>query len=174
MRGQKSLREDSISLADACRELVLRRRASPRGLPDTEDVEQEALLRALNAREKSAIRDPLRYLFRVTRNLFIDGHRRKQREKLALASMHPAGAPLTETINPERVLSGKDDLRCVLQAIDSLPPRCQQAFVLHRFHNLSYPAIARRMGVSTGTIEKHIADALLRIARSLNTPEASR
>lgn len=171
MREPGTTREQSPPLADACRDLVRRRREAPRGSSDAEDVEQEAVLRALDAPDRSTIRDPLRYLMRVTRNLFIDGHRRKQREALALASMHPAGAPLTETRNPERILSGKDDLRCVLQAINSLPPRCQQAFVLHRFHNLSYPAIARKMGVSTGTVEKHIAEALLRIARSLNAPE---
>lgn len=171
MREPGTTREQLPPLVDACRDLVRRRRETPRGSPDAEDVEQEAVLRALDAPNRSAIRDPLRYLMRVTRNLFIDGHRRKQWEALALASLHPGGAPLAETRNPERILSGKDDLRCVLQAIHSLPPRCQQAFVLHRFHNLSYPAIARKMGVSTGTVEKHIAEALLRIARSLTAPE---
>ena len=170
MREPGTTREASTPLADACRDLVLRRRQATRGSPDAEDVEQEAVLRALDTPNTSAIRDPLRYLMRVTRNLFIDGYRRKQREASALASMHPGGAPLTETRNPERILSGKDDLRCVLEAINSLPPRCQQAFVLHRFHSLSYPAIARKMGVSTGTVEKHIAEALLRITSSLNAP----
>ena len=171
MRESKTRRAESTPIADACKELVLRHRQARRGSADSEDLEQEALLRALDASNRSAIRDPLRYLMRVARNLFIDGYRRKQREALALASTYSGRAPLTETLDPERILSGKDDLQCVLQAIKSLPPRCQQAFVLHRFHNLSYPAIARKMGVSTGTVEKHIAEALLRITRSLNAPE---
>jgi RNA polymerase sigma-70 factor (ECF subfamily) len=171
MREPKTTRAEPNHLADACRELVLRRRQTVRGSPEAEDLEQEAVLRALDAPNSGAIRDPLRYLMRVTRNLFIDGYRRKQREALALASIYPERAPITEVRNPERILSGKDDLRCVLQAIKSLPPRCQQAFVLHRFNNLSYPAIARKMGVSTGTVEKHIAEAILRITRSLNAPE---
>src|SRR5579871_2600591 len=162
MRKSENARHDATPFADACCGIVLRRRERPRGSPDAEDLEQEALLRALSARSKSAIRDPVSYLIRITRNLFVDGHRRKQREASVLASMHCAGSVSTETLNPERILSAKDDLRRVLQAINSLPSRCQEAFVLHRFHSLSYPAIARKMGVSTGTVEKHIAEALFR------------
>jgi RNA polymerase sigma-70 factor (ECF subfamily) len=134
-------------------------------LVDREDLAQEAFLRALGAEDSGAVRNPLHYIIRVARNLFIDRQRKNLRENRAYASL---GESRTELLNPERILSAKQELARVAAAIDLLPPRCREAFVLHRFEHLSYPAIARRMGVSTGTVEKHIAHAMLRITQALH------
>ena len=64
------------------------------------------------------------------------------------------------------MLSGKESLAGVLAAIEKLPPRCREAFVLHRFENLSYPLIAHRMGISISAVEKHIAEAMARLSRA--------
>jgi RNA polymerase sigma-70 factor (ECF subfamily) len=173
MGKSKTVRAETTGLVDACRDLIHRRREKSGRSPDNEDIEQEALLRALSTPDTAAIRDPVSYLMRITRNLFVDRHRRERREAVALKSICAGGVTGLESINPERILSGKDDLRRSLQAIESLPPRCREAFVLHRFRNLSYSTIARQMGVSTGTVEKHIAEAMLRITRAVNPPEDS-
>ena len=169
MSNRPAVREDPTALIQVCRTLALRRRASSSASADREDLEQEACLRVLGTDNPASIRDPLRYLMRVTRNLFVDSRRRKQRETIAITSMD-ASAVATEFLHPERILSGKQDLQRALEAIDLLPLRCREAFVLHRFHDLSYSAVARRMGVSPGTIEKHIAEAMLRITRALTAP----
>ncbi len=171
MRKSRTAREDATGLADACRDLARRRREKSRGSPDAEDIEQEALLRALSTPDAAAIRDPIRFLFRIARNLFIDRHRHQRREHAALTLAQASVFGGAEPLNPERILLGKDDLQRATEAIEALPPRCQQAFVLHRFHNLSYTAIARRMGVSTSTVEKHIAEAMLRVTRAVHAPE---
>lgn len=45
-------------------------------------------------------------------------------------------------------------------AIDSLPCKCRDAFLLSRESSLSNKNIAQRLGISVNTVEKHIGKAL--------------
>lgn len=132
------------------------------------DIAQDACLRALES--KSPIREPVRYLARIARNLFIDETRARRRERALRDSMTVA-EPRSDRLHPERVLAAKDDLQLVLDAIGRLPPRCREAFTLHRFDGLSYAAVGRRMGVSSSMVEKHIAEAMRRISIALAAGE---
>ncbi len=159
--------EDGPTLLDACRDLVLRQRQRANRPASADDVTQDACARALGRAEPEAVHDPVRYLMRIARNVFIDRKRSERREAALLHSFTAAEMNARDTADPERILAGKQELQRVLAAIELLPPRCREAFTLHRFHGLSYTAIARRMGIGTGTVEKHIAEAMLRIGRGL-------
>ncbi len=149
-------------LTDACRDLARERRGRT---PDADDVAQDAYLRAMQLPQPDAVRDPVRYVFRIMRNLIVDRKRSKTRETAAIESLAVAefGVRMPD---PERVLTGKQQLGLALEAIKRLPPRCREAFVLHRFKGLSYSAIAKRMGISVSMVEKHIAEAMLRVTRA--------
>jgi RNA polymerase sigma factor (sigma-70 family) len=166
--------EEGAALVDACRALVQRQRMRGKNLADADDIAQDACARALGLAQPDAVRDPVHYLMRIARNLFVDRQRRKLREAAIFHSLEGVEQNARDAPDPERILAGKQELKRVLTAIDSLPPRCREAFTLHRFHALSYAAIARRMGVGTGTVEKHIAEAMLRITRSLREDPENR
>jgi RNA polymerase sigma factor (sigma-70 family) len=157
--------EDKPGLTEACRDLVRGRGRVQRRSPEAEDVAQDACLRALAVPQPHMIRDPVRYILRIARNLVVDRLRRRNREALILDSLAAADYTARDLADPERILAGKQELERVLAAIECLPPRCREAFVLHRFEGLSYAAIARHMGVSTSMVEKHIAEAMLRIVQ---------
>lgn len=160
--------EQQTKLTDACREVVAEgRRRKSRGAVDADDVAQDACVRALDLPAPGNVRDPIRYLLRIARNLVIDRRRKRAREAALSESLAVIECGSRDPADPERILAGKQDLARVLEAIDSLPPRCREAFTLHRFGGLSYAAIARQMGVSTSMVEKHIADAMLRVTRAL-------
>lgn len=48
----------------------------------------------------------------------------------------------------------------MLAALDALPPRARTVVILRRFENLTYPQIARRMGISVSAVEKHMVRAM--------------
>jgi RNA polymerase sigma-70 factor (ECF subfamily) len=173
MGGRGPVSGEKAAWEAACRDLVTQSRVAGDSRAHSEDVAQDACVRALGMLEPARVRDPVRYLVGIARNLFIDRKRNEQRAARLRAQLgHRANAG--DTLDPERILAGKQSLDRVLGAIDSLPPRCREAFALHRFDGLSYAAVARRMGVSTGTVEKHIAEAMLRITRSLASAEEIR
>jgi RNA polymerase sigma factor (sigma-70 family) len=163
-RGTPS--QEKTALADACRDLVNRGRRSGQRAPDAEDVAQDACVRALRVTQPEAVRQPAHYLMRIIGNLFIDLKRGKQREAALFRPLAEVELKPGDAIDPERILAGKQELETVLAAIDALPTRCREAFTLHRFHGLSYAGVARRMGVSTSTVEKQIAEAMRRITRA--------
>ncbi|HYK80079.1 MAG TPA: RNA polymerase sigma factor [Micropepsaceae bacterium] len=159
--------QSESGLTGACQNFV-RTRSSVPSHNESDDLAQDVVVRALQS--GATVREPVRYLLRIARNLFIDRRRSQKREKTML-ELVASSEPASDRIHPERVLSGKQELRIVLRAIEALPPRCREAFALHRFEMMSYAAIARRMGVSTSMVEKHIAEAMRRIARTLKEPE---
>lgn len=52
-----------------------------------------------------------------------------------------------------------------------LPEKCREAFILNHYDNLTYKAIAHKMGISVKTVEKHISKALHLLRKELNREE---
>lgn len=155
------------ALLDAYVEAVPRiRRMGARFAQDGDEVAQDACVRVLQSGERAnAIEDSVKYLLRVARNLFIDRSRVRRREADLRAGTQDMAA--RDHLDPERILAGKQQLEIALAAVGRLPPRCREAFELHRFEGLSYALIARRMEISPSMVEKHIAEAMLRLNRAL-------
>ena len=132
------------------------------------DLVQESYARVLG---EAAVREPRALLYHTARKLMIDQHRRatlRQHEELdALPeAAHPA-AP--RHLQPEQALESSQDWQACVAAIDALPPRCRDAFVLHVFEELPHAQIAARMGISVSMVEKHIARGMLSCRAQLHS-----
>ena len=152
-------------LTAACGELARSGRNSRR--EDAEDVAQDAWIHVLRLSAPQSVREPARFLARIARNLFIDRGRRRKREAALFDSSADAELAAHNGLDPERITSSEQALMRALAAIEELPPRCREAFELHRFEGLSYIGIAHRMGISVSMVEKHIAEAVLRLAEEV-------
>jgi RNA polymerase sigma factor (sigma-70 family) len=125
------------------------------------DLAQEAYARALGAQAAGReARDFRSLLYRVARNLLVDRHRRaKVRQHTDIDDHHGLHAPAAT--QPENAAASQQHVAAMLGVIDALPPRCREAFILHKFEQLPHAEVAARMGISRNAVEKHIIRALL-------------
>lgn len=131
---------------------------------DAEDRLQDACVRLLEAENAAVVREPQSYFKRILRNLRIDSLRAQSRR---------TAVPVDETLacsrpGPDKVAEARSDLAIVAKSLEALPPRCREAFGLHRFQDMSYAQIAQHMGISISMVEKHVAEALVRLALAID------
>ena len=54
-----------------------------------------------------------------------------------------------------------EKLAMIDRMLDGLPVKVKQAFLMHKLQEMTYPEIAAEMGMSTVSIKKYIARAML-------------
>lgn len=135
------------------------------GMEDAADVVQESFAKALAADKARPIRDPLHFMFRVVRNTALSRLRDRARHPVRGFAAQEDFASSDPSV--ERALLASERLRRALAIIERMPERRREAFVMHRVEELSYPQIARRMGVSIKAVEKHISLAMAQLHREI-------
>ncbi|MDE1146586.1 MAG: sigma-70 family RNA polymerase sigma factor [Azospirillaceae bacterium] len=132
-----------------------------------EDVVQDAWLRLHQAEPARALDRPLNYLYRIVRNLAIDGRRRARLERAwgdddlaSIAERVPSDAP-----SPENAVQASGELRQLLSALDELPERTRRALILHRAEGRTLKEVAAALGISVGLAHGLVADGLKHCAR---------
>lgn len=138
---------------------------------DAEDVVQEAFVRFHRAGHDLAAADARPLLFVIARNLQTDRWKSAGRRGVrGVDDIHAldAGprAVAAEAPSADQHLIGRQNLAAAAAVIRALPPRTRDAFLLHRFEDLTYRQIAGRLGVSVSMVEKHIAEALRQLKTS--------
>lgn len=130
------------------------------GLHDVDDVVQDSYTRLLRARATGAIACPRAFLFVTARNLALN-HFRHQRHARA---GDLADAEVTDMLDEQRSVpesvAGAEDLRLLIDAIQSLPPRCRQIVTLRKIYGLTQKEVAERLGISEHTVESQGAIGL--------------
>ena len=69
---------------------------------------------------------------------------------------------------PEARADVNQRLRLLQAAIDDMPPRQREAFLLYRYDELRCEDIADRMGISVRAVEKHLQLALAHCKRRVH------
>ena len=67
----------------------------------------------------------------------------------------------------KREMEAKQTLTFIYQSLEGLPQNPRQAFILNRAKGLTYPEIAKQMGVSVSSVEKYILEALKHLRSAL-------
>lgn len=132
----------------------------PVGTLEVDDIVQEtyAILAALESVE--GIRNPKNYTFQTAYSVIVTHLRRSRIVAIrTVADVDLLGVMIDEP-SLERQISDRDELRQVAEAIASLPAKCREVFTLRRVEGLSQREIAKRLGISENTVEKHVAKGI--------------
>lgn len=140
------------------------------GCRDTaQDILHDTFVRLMDFVRHSEVESPRPFLYQVAGNLIVDHHRRSlhrpvvspEAQDEALAAI-PDPAPL-----PEDVFAARHQLERLQQALDELPPRCREVFILLKFKHYSYARVEKELGISSTMVFKHMHKALEHCRRRL-------
>ena len=132
---------------------------------EAKEIAQEAWLRIYRLDHPEDLENAKAFLFQTASNLGIDRLRRLQLERKHAeeSSHHGVGASSSTEASHE----ASQALAVIDRSLQELPMKCRQAFVMHRQRSMSYPEIARELGVSTSMVEKYIIQALKHFRNNL-------
>lgn len=126
---------------------------------DASDVVTEACLKAFVARSWPDVLDRRAYLYRTVLSVANDHHRRTLSRRIREI----------KAAEPERIPdpSGDIDLE-VLDAVARLSVQQRAAVFLTYWEDLGPDDVAKRMGVTSGTVKRHLARARKRLGELLS------
>ena len=124
--------------------------------PMSEEIVQECFIKIWEKRAQVRDDQPLKgYLFTIAHHAVLNELRRDQHTQ-RLQGQVAAARPASVTNEAEYA-----EMETLYQAaLEQLPPKQREVFVLSRQQGLTYPEIAELQGLSVKTVEAHIARAL--------------
>lgn len=126
---------------------------------DAEDVVEEAFAHAWQAIESGAeVGNFKAYMYRCVRNECI-GFLRTRKERAALDDI--------PEVSDEAVDTSVRDAK-IWRAVDALPEKCREVFLLSKRDGLSQEEIADELGISIKTVKNQMTKALSRLRETLS------
>lgn len=134
---------------------------------DAKEIVQEFFVRMWSKRSTLDIRFSLRmYLYQSVRNACLNFIASDKVEKKRMMGYH---YPLVSNDNALEHMMAAEQEEILMQAIDRLPEKCREIFVMSRMSRLSHQAIATQLNISVKTVETQISIALKRLAEWIIT-----
>ncbi len=140
---------------------------------DAEDLTQESFLQAYARLGEFRLGERFHpWIYTIALNLCRSHLRRRKltgwlRPVVTAESGHPAWEPRGGAPDPEQELLGKEAERRLRDAVEALPPKYREVFVLRQAQGLSYEEIAGLLGLPLGTVEARLFRARRRLLERL-------
>lgn len=144
------------------------------------EIAQEAYLRLYQLEAPEELDSARAFLYQTAANMAIDQLRRKTVHQKFLRGERDADSGEfaderhSDQESPQRIAEAQERVRIIYQAIDELPFKCKQAFLMHRNKGMTYSEIAELLGISVSSVEKYILQALRQCRDRLNESDAEK
>jgi RNA polymerase sigma factor (sigma-70 family) len=143
-----------------------------RGRNDSEDVAQEAMLRAFRFFRGFHGGDVRAWLLQIVRNSCYTWLEKNRPVELSTAfdeELYPQPGA-----TPESLAIAGDNRERLTRALEALPPRSREVLVLRELEGCSYKEIAAITSMPIGTVMSALARARQRLERALTQPTPNR
>lgn len=126
---------------------------------DAADLAHDTFVRILQSRLGAhTIQNPRGYISTVAHGLVVDLWRRRALEQAYLEVLAVLPAEQVPSLEMQAVV--KDSLMEIDRMLDGMGAKVKQVFLLSIFGEMSYPDIAKRIGVSPRTVSNYLAKAM--------------
>jgi RNA polymerase sigma factor (sigma-70 family) len=129
---------------------------------EVDDVVQESYLRLWRRQAAKPIKSVKAFLFKAARNVAIDFLRRNKRSPLDPMGTFAAAHVIDEAPDAAALLTVQEKYALLAEAMATLPDRCYEVIILHKFKGLSQREVAIRMGISEHTVANQVQKAIER------------
>jgi RNA polymerase sigma-70 factor, ECF subfamily len=139
-----------------------------RNRADSEDVAQEAMMRAYRFFEQFRGTDARAWLLQIVRNTcysWIQKHKPSEFMTELDEQLHQSPNP-----DPERLSMQASDRDRLMRALETLPPKSREVLVLRELEGCSYKEIAEITGAPMGTVMSTLSRARERLQQVLAGP----
>lgn len=138
------------------------------------DLRQEVYARVLVAWNVGKPDCVQAFVLSTARNLLIDRARRARIVSIETFADMDAVEIVTESVQIDRHLMARSELRLLQGALELLPPRCREVVQLRKIDGLSQREVAAKMGITEDTVERQVARGVRALAAALaNTGSGS-
>ena len=127
---------------------------------EIDDVVQETYVAMANLVSVAHVAAPRAYAFQVAQSVILRHIRRLRIVPMTSLDDMGADATAVDEPSPEQHTHGRRELQRLMALIGKLPAKCRETFMLRKIEGLSQHEVARRMGISESTVEKHMTKAL--------------
>lgn len=127
------------------------------------ELAHEVFIRYMAAAPELPIQNPRAFLFRIAGNMAIDHARANPLKAGQWLDIEACDELASDYPSPERFAIARQELDRLRQAIEELPPKCREVFVLHKFDGIPQASLAQKYQVTLNAIEKHLVRALIHL-----------
>jgi RNA polymerase sigma-70 factor (ECF subfamily) len=126
-------------------------------------VAQQVFVDLWIKRDKLVVTSLQSYLYHSVQNSALDVLKRKKVESRYLATLDKSETEEMKDLMEEAELADR-----INKAIQKLPEKCREIFLLCRFEELKYAEIAEKLNISVKTVEMQITIALKKLRKELS------
>lgn len=133
-----------------------------------EEIVQETFFRLWNSKSKlKAVKSLKGYLYTSVRNLCTEHGRHLKVKQKYVNELEESSLPAT----PQKILEASQLEFLLKQALESLPNRCRQIFLMSRNDGLKYNEIAQKLSISVKTVEADMGQTLKALRKVIKMSE---